>query len=209
MFIGFPVENNIEMDADEQLKNGLKEIWAKSADWDESPTSENGIFIVKYPSTNINQAFIGIKIKKPQNINKGYFLKSQKELQLYRDLLNCNEWDVIFEQIKTDLQLKKKIGLLDNWDQIPTLIPGLSFTKLPSDNDPSGIPIIAINPVNEFGKKMKKKNLFIMNREDLETCRDLFNNAKLDRLSRILDVVNDELSLEMRVAQSKIRGKYR
>jgi hypothetical protein len=31
----------------------------------------------------------------------------------------------------------------------------------------------------------------------------------VDRLSRIIDEVNDELSLEMRVAQSKIVGKYK
>ena len=198
------------MDADEQLKTKLKEIWAKSKDWDESPTSEEGIFIVKYPLSGINQAYLGIKFKKTQNAKKGIFVKSRKEITIFRDLLNNKEISTFFDQIFTDRQLQKSIGLLEDWDQISTTVPGISFTKMPpDDNNLSGVPALAINPVDKFGKKMKRKNLFIRDIWELKKYRLLFNNEKVDRLSCIIEEVNDELSLEIRLAQTKIMGKYK
>ena len=208
-FIVFNLENNNEMDADEQLKAKLKEIWAKSQDWDESLTSEEGIFIVKYPSSGINQAYLGIKFKKNQYAKKGIYVKSRKEVTVFRDLLNHKEINNFFNQISTDRQLQKSIGGLQDWDQLPTSVPGISYTKMPDDNDPTGIPALSINPVDDLGKKMKRKNLFVRDQEELEKYRLLFNNEKVERLSRIIEVVNDELSLEMRVAQSKVMGKYK
>lgn len=209
MFIGFTIENKNEMDDNEQLKAKLKEIWAKSQDWDESPTSEEGIFIVKYPLSGINQPFLGIKFKKSQNAKKGIYVKSRKEIKIFQDLLNHKEISTYLTQISTDRKLQKSIGLLEDWDQIATTVPGISFTKMPDDNDPLGATALTINPVDDLGKKMKRKNLFIRNQEELEKYRLLFNNEKLDRLSQIIENVNDELSLEMRVAQSKIIGKYK
>jgi len=209
MFIGFPIENKNEMDDNEQLKAKLKEIWAKSQDWDESPTSEKGIFIVKYPLSGINQAFLGIKFKKTQNAKKGIYVKSRKEIKIFQDLLNHKEISTYINQVSTDRKLQKSIGLLEDWDQIATTVPGISFTKMPDDNNPSGVTALAINPVDDLGKKLKRKNLFVRDQEELEKYRLLFNNEKVDRLSRIIEEANDELSLEMRVAQSKIMGKYK
>ena len=207
--MGVPIENNNEMDADELLKAKLKEIWAKLQDWEESPTSEEGIFIVKYPMSGINQAYLGIKFKRTQSAKKGVYIKSRKEILVFQVLLNNKETRSFFDQIATDRNLQKRIGLLEDWDQIPTTVSGISYTKMPDDNDPTGVAALAINPVNDLGKKMKKKNLFIRNPEELERYRLLFNNEKVDRLSRIIEEVNDELSLEMRVARSRVMGKYK
>lgn len=197
------------MDADEQLKTKLKEIWAKSLDWDETPTSEEGIFLVKYPSSGINQAYIGIKFKKFPNSKTGIYVKSGKEIAAFRVLLNDDKISTLLDQISSEKELQKKIGMLDDWGQTPTSVPGISFTKMPDEDRPSGIAALAINPVNELGKKVKKKNLFIRDQKDLDKYILLFNNEKVDRLSRIIEEVNDELSLEIRVAQSKIMGKYK
>lgn len=197
------------MDADEQLKIKLKEIWARSHDWEESPTSEDGIFIVKYPSTGINQIYVGIKFKKNQNATKGVFVKSSKEITVFRDLLNSQNMESLFEKISTEIELQKSIERLEDWDQIPTSIPGISFTKMPDNNYSSIGAALAINPVNDLGKKMKKKNLFIRDYEELVKYRLLFNNEKVDRLARAIDEANDDLSLEIRLAQSKIMGKYK
>jgi len=197
------------MDADEQLKLKLKEMWARLQDWEDSPTSEEGIFIVKYPMSGINQAYLGIKFKKTQYAKQGIYIKSRKEIPIFQNLFNNKEIRPFFDQIATDKNLQKRIGSLEDWDQIPTTVSGISFTKMPDDNDPTGVAALAINPINDLGKKMKKKNLYIRNPEELERYRDLFNNVKVDRLSRIIEEVNDELSLEMRVAQSKIMGQYK
>ena len=197
------------MDDNSRLKAKLKEIWAKSQDWDESSTSEEGIFIVKYPLSGINQTYLGIKLKKSQNSKKGIYVKSRKEIKIFQDLLNHKEISAFFDQISTDKQLQKNIALLVDWDQISTTVPGISFTKMPDMNYPTGVPALAINPVDDLGKKMKRKNLFVRDQEELEKYRLLFNNEKVDRLSRIIEEVNDELYLEMRVAQSKIMGKYK
>ena len=124
-------------------------------------------------------------------------------------MLNHKEISAFFDQISTDRQLQKNIALLEDWDLISTTVPGISFTKMPDMNYPTGVPALAINPVDDLGKKMKRKNLFVKNQEELEKYRLLFNNEKVDRLSRIIEEVNDELYLEMRVAQSKIMGKYK
>lgn len=197
------------MDPDEELKRKLKEIWAKSQEWDETPTSEEGIFIVKYPSSGINQAYIGIKLKKYPNSKRGVFVKSRKEIAIFRDLLNNQAIDGFFDQVLTDKGLQKKMEMLEDWDQIPTTVPGISFSRMPGDSNSTCVITLAINPVNELGKKIKKKNLFILDSDDHQKYCRLFNNEKVDRLSRIIDEVNDELSLEMRVAQSKIAGKYK
>jgi hypothetical protein len=197
------------MNADEQLKNNLKKIWAKSRDWEEHPTSEAGIFIVKYPVSSVNQAFIGLKFKKFQNAKKGIFIKSGKEISVFRDLLNCKEIHEFIIQLSMDKELNKRISMLKEWDQIPTSMPGISFTKMPVTDDAYAISAIVINPVDNSGRKLKRKNLLIKNDEDLEKYRMLFNNEKIDRLSRIIDEVNEELSLEFRLAQSKIMGKYK
>lgn len=196
------------MDADEQLKAKLKEIWANLQDWEESPTSEEGIFIVKYPISGINQAYLGIKFKKTQNANKGVYIKSRKEIPVFQDLFNNKEIPAVFDLMVTDKNLQKRIGSLADWDQIPTAIPGISYTKIPDDKDPSGIAALAINPLNGLGKKMKRKDLYMRNQKEFEKYQRLFNNGKLERLSRIIEEVNDELSLEMRIAYTKIRGKY-
>jgi hypothetical protein len=197
------------MNDDEQLKAKLKEIWAKSQDWDDIPTSEDGIFIVKYPLSGLNQTYIGIKFKKTQNAKKGIYVKSRKEITIFQNLLNNKEISTFFDQISTDRQLQKSIGLLEDWDQISIPVPGISLTKMPDDNNLSGVPALAINPVDEFGKKMKRKSIFIRDLQELEKFQSLFNNVKIDRLSRIIDEVNDEISLELRIAQSKIMGKYK
>jgi hypothetical protein len=183
-------------------------MWARLQDWEESPTSEDGIFIVKYPMSGINEAYLGIKFKKTQYAKKGVYIKSRKEIPIFQDLFNNKEALLFFNQISTDMNLQKRIGLLEDWEQISTTVPGISYTKIPDDTNPSGIAALAINPVNDLGKKMKRKNLFIKDQEEFEKYRHLFNNEKLERLSRIIEEVNDELSLEMRVAQSKIMGKY-
>jgi hypothetical protein len=196
------------MDSDEQLKAKLKEIWANLQDWEESPTSEEGIFIVKYPISGINQAYLGIKFKKTQNTKKGVYIKSRKEIPVFQDLFNNKEIPAIFDLMLTDKNLQKRIGLLKDWDQIPTAIPGISYTKMPDDKDSSGIAALAINPLNGLGKKIKRKDLYMRNQKEFEKYQRLFNNGKLERLSRIIEEVNDELSLELRIAYTKIRGKY-
>jgi hypothetical protein len=197
------------MDDDKQLKAKLKEIWATSNDWEIKPTTIDGIFIVKFPQKEIYQPQIGMKFKKTRHPMEGYFIRSKKEILLFRDLLNHKEIFTFFHQMTTDRQLQKSIELLEYWHQISTPVLGISFTKMKDRFDPSGIPALAINPVNDLGKTMRRKNLFIRNIEELKKYRLLFNNEKLDRLSRIIDEVNDEISFEIRVAQSKIKERYK
>ena len=140
---------------------------------------------------------------------EGYFIKSKREILLFQDLLNHNGICVFFNQMSIDKQLQKRIGMLKDWGQISTTVSGISFTKMKDYHNLSGVPAIAINPVNDLGKPIKKKNLFIRNIEELKKYRLLFNNEKLDRLSRIIDEVNDELSFEIIVAHRKVTRKYK
>jgi len=197
------------MVTDEELKCKIKEIWAKSEDWIETPTSEEGICLVKFPIKPATQLFIGLKIKKSQNSIKGFFLNSSKELNSIRNLLNSQELEYFINQIWKDDQVRKRISVLNEWDTLDSDIPGIFYTKMPLKGKEFGFPAIALNPTDEFGKKLKRKNLYLKNSEDLKIYRRIFNNVKIDRLMKIIEDVNSELSFEFRVAQSKIIKKFR
>jgi hypothetical protein len=138
----------IEMDPDEQLKNKLKEIWAKSQDWDDTPTSEEGIYLVRYPLSGMNQTYIGIKFKRSPNARKGIFVKNSREISVFRELLNNSETRRFFDQISADRALQKKFEGMVDWDQVPTTVSGIWYTKMPEDNNSSWIIGLAIKPVN-------------------------------------------------------------
>jgi hypothetical protein len=192
------------MTDDEKLKADIKEKWANLDDWGEHPTSENGIVIVKFPISQTSQTYIGLKLKKYENSRKGVFLKSKKEITAFRDLLNRNEICDFFRDGSQKESLPEEY-----WDEIPSNIPGIGYTKIPNKKNPAGIPAIIINPVNESGKKMKRKNLYLQNLEDILRYRDLFNNQKIDHVMEIIEEINNELTVEFRVAQSKIIGKFK
>ena len=193
------------MTDDEKLKANIKEIWANLEDWGEYPTSENGIMIIKFPISQTSQAFVGLKLKKSQNSKRGVFLKTKKEITAFRELLNCEEICIFFR----DDHKQKELTPEEDWDEIPSDIPGIGYTKIPSKSDPAGTPVIVINPVNESGKKMKRKNLYLQNLDDITKYRELFNNQKVDRLMQVIDEINHELTVEFRIAQAKIIGKFK
>jgi len=196
------------MPSDEELKSKIKEFWAKSNDWDEYPTSIEGLSIVKYPIKQANQIFVGLKIKKSKNSYKGIYLKSSKELNAICSLLKSPEMEYIINQISKDSPERKKISSLKEWDTFDSSIPGLFYTKMPIAGNEGGFPAIALNPVDEFGRKTRRRNIYIKNLNDLKTYFRLFNNEKIDRLISIIEEVNSELTVEFKVAQWKIRGQY-
>jgi len=193
------------MTEDDKLKANIKEIWANLEDWGEYPTSETGIAIVKFPISQTSQAFVGLKLKKFENSKKGVFLKSMQEIAAFRELLNCNEICDFFQ----DETLQKDVSTNEEWVEIASEIPGIGYTKIPNRSDPAGTPAIVINPVNGAGKKMKRKNLYLQNIEDIAKYRELFNNQKIDRVMQVIEEINHELTIEFRVAQSKIIGKFK
>ena len=160
--------------------------------------------IVKFPISQTSQAFVGLKLKKSEN-SKGVYLKSKKEITAFRDLINRHEICDFFQ----NKSLQKILLPEKEWDEIPSDIPGIGYTKIPNKSDPDGTSAIIINPLNEFGKKMKRKNLYLQNLEDIMRYRDLFNNQKLDRVMQMIEEINNELTVEFRVAQSKIIGKFK
>jgi hypothetical protein len=193
------------MTDEEILKTRIKEIWANLEDWGEHPTSEEGIMIVKFPISRTGQAFVGLKIKKFPNSRRGVYLKSKKEVRAFRDLLNCKK---ILDFFQDDI-LQTEILPDKEWEEIPSGIPGIGYTKIPSQRNPDGIPAVVINPVNEYGKKIKRRNLYLQNIEAYTKYRDLFNNQKIDRIIQIIGKINDELSIEFRVARLKITEKFK
>jgi len=197
------------MSSDEELKIKIKEFWAKSNDWDNLRTSEEGLYLVKYPIKQGSQLFVGLKIKKSIYSYKGIYLKSSKELNSIRSLLNFIELEHIINQLSKDGQLRKKISALKEWDTFDSPIPGIFYTKMPLAGDDGGVIAIALNPIDEFGRKTKRKNLYLKNLEDLKIYRRLFNSAKIDRLIMMVEDVNSELTVEFKVAQSKIIKKYK
>lgn len=74
-------------------------------------------------------------------------------------------------------QLEKYAKKLKDWEKVKTSIKGVSIVKLPSK---SGVTKLAleINPVDEENKPLKRKPLFITNKEQWLAFQEIFANDK-------------------------------
>ncbi len=90
----------------------------------------------------------------------------------------------IQSQLKTHLENAKA------WEKMETPVPGVFVTKVPGTNSRPAMLFLAINPVNEDGTPMKRKDLFIKNYPELVKFSELLTDDKVIRLIKELEEVN-------------------
>lgn len=77
-----------------------------------------------------------------------------------------------------------------DWERKPTTVPGIFILKLPEYRRTPPRLVVELNPVDEYGRPMKRRGLVLRSSEELKLYRDLIDNERLDRLINILDQIN-------------------
>jgi hypothetical protein len=87
-------------------------------------------------------------------------------------------------------QLEEHLKNAKNWEKMATPVPGVSVTKVPGTNSRPPMLFLAINPVNEDGSPMKRKDLFVKNYPELVKFSELLTDDKVVRIIKEMEEVN-------------------
>ena len=92
--------------------------------------------------------------------------------------------------IKVDNQLKNKIKeTLENvkpWQRVPTSLEGVFLIKAPTRGDQESI-MVEINPLDEFGRPIKRRGIFIQQKIQLERFLEVMQKPRLMEFLETLD----------------------
>ncbi len=83
-------------------------------------------------------------------------------------------------------RLKESAKTMKEWEEMPTSIAGLFIVKMPGDETSLGLKIL---PVDEEGKPMKRKGVFITSLEQWEALESIFTNEKGKELVSCVDSI--------------------
>lgn len=171
-------------------------------DWDEKPTSVDGVSFVKLPQNN-TRTILQIKIKKNDKA-KGLFLSDQKKFQAFRGVINRDDLESLLKEMKNDQDIFNSIQTLEPWKTIETGVKDIFYTKIPPT-----IPALLLLPTLEKGESnMRRKGIYIRNFDDLSTYRELYNNPSLDNAFGILDEINTEWRYKINIAKEKGKSEF-
>ena len=87
-------------------------------------------------------------------------------------------------------QLSEHLNDGSDWDKMEAPIPGVFIVRVPATKTRGPLLNIEVNPLNEHGKPMKRKGLFISSKVMLGKFTDALNNDKLNQLMTELEKVN-------------------
>jgi len=87
-------------------------------------------------------------------------------------------------------QLEEHLKNAKSWQKMETPVPGVSVTKVPGTKSRPPMLFLAINPVNEDGSPMKRKDLFIKNYSELVKFSELLTEDKVVRIIKEMEEVN-------------------
>jgi len=94
--------------------------------------------------------------------------------------------------IRVDRQLESKIKeTLENvkpWQRVPTSLEGVFLIKAPTRGDPESI-MVEINPLDEFGRPIKRRGIFIQQKIQLERFLEVMQKPRLMEFLETLDVM--------------------
>ena len=74
------------------------------------------------------------------------------------------------------------------WQRVPTSVNGVYLVKTPADATRETI-MVEINPLNDRGAPMKRRGLFLKNRNEFGGFKDVFQNESvMDLLNAVEDI---------------------
>ena len=93
-----------------------------------------------------------------------------------------------------EAQLKEHLKSGKDWEKMDTPVEGVSVVKVPATKTRPALLFLEINPIKEDGKPLKRKGLFVGNKEMLIKFSEALNDDKTFQLIGELEKVNPEVS---------------
>ncbi|TFF98190.1 MAG: hypothetical protein EU540_08185 [Promethearchaeota archaeon] len=81
----------------------------------------------------------------------------------------------------------------EDWEKMETPVPGVYVVKVPATKTRPPLLFLEINPLKDDGKPMKRKGLFVGNKEMLIKFGEALNDDKVYQLIQELEQVNPEI----------------
>jgi hypothetical protein len=101
--------------------------------------------------------------------------------------------------IIVDNQLESKIKeTLENvkpWQRVPTSLEGVFLIKAPTRGDQESI-MVEINPLDEFGRPIKRRGIFIQRKIHLERFLEVMQKPRLMEFLETLDTMAGSVGKE-------------
>jgi hypothetical protein len=91
-------------------------------------------------------------------------------------------------------QLKEHLEKGKDWEKMETPIPGVFVVKIPATKTRDALLSLEINPLKEDGNPMKRKGLFVRNKEMLVKFGEALNDDKVYQLIIELENINPDIS---------------
>ena len=87
-------------------------------------------------------------------------------------------------------QLKDHLEKGKDWEKMETPVDGVSVVKVPATKTRPALLFLELNPLKADGKPMKRKGLFVSNKEMLIKFSETLNDDKTFQLISVLEQVN-------------------
>ena len=87
-------------------------------------------------------------------------------------------------------QLKDHLEKAEDWEKMDTPVKGVSVVKVPATKTRPALLFIEVNPLKENGTPMKRKGLFVGNKEMLIKFGEALNDDKTFQLIQEIQQVN-------------------
>jgi hypothetical protein len=92
-------------------------------------------------------------------------------------------------------QLKDHLEKGKDWEKMETPIPGVFVVKIPATKTRPSLLSLEVNPLKDNGNPMKKKGLFVTNKEMLVKFGEALNDDKVYQLIIELENINPDTTI--------------
>jgi len=90
-------------------------------------------------------------------------------------------------------QLKKHLDNAESWEKMETPIPGVFVVKVPATKTRPALLFLEVNPLKNDGNPMKRKGLFIRNKEMYLAFKEALEEDDIFTLLQNIETVNPEV----------------
>jgi hypothetical protein len=91
-------------------------------------------------------------------------------------------------------QLKEHLKNGKDWEKMETPVQGVSVVKVPATKTRPALLFLEINPLTDDGRPLKKKGLFVGNKEMLVKFGEALNDDKVFQLIGELEQINPKVA---------------
>ncbi len=90
-------------------------------------------------------------------------------------------------------QLKDHLENAADWEKMETPVPGVFVVKVPATKNRPSLLFLEVNPLKDDGKPLKRKGLFVGNKEFLVKYSEALSDDKVYQLINEIEKVNPEV----------------